>query len=153
MCLASPTLAAERGYLDVWLGDIPAPINGIRNGVVLKNVFAGMAADRAGLKPGQIVTQINGVDIRDSRDGVALLAENEAGEKIRLTVVDTKSGRLRQSYVFATMDAQPTGKFAEIMVVPHAPHRRAAPSSNAPHCTDSGGMRNRPCPAYAAPMQ
>ena len=123
MAAAQPALAAGRGYLGVWFGNLPSSENAARTGVVVKMVFPGMAGDKAGLKAGQIVTQINGIPVQDPRDGVALLAENSAGERVRLTVIDPSAGKPHQSYVFATMGTKPSGEFEEIMIIPKTPRR------------------------------
>ena len=149
MCVIHPALAGGRGYLGVWFGPLPATEQVGRTGVIVKKVFAGMAAEKAGLKPGDIVTQINGVSVLDPKDGVALLAENSAGEKIRLTVVERRGGELRRSTVFATMGARPTDEFAGIMVIPNIP-RRHAPAAARP-CAASAKAGDRPCSADRAP--
>ncbi len=138
MCVVHPALAAGRGYLGVSFGTLPATGNAVQTGVIVKKVFAGMAAQQAGLKPGEIVTQINGVSVPDPKTAVALLAENAAGERIRLTVIDRTGGGLRRSYVFATMGANPTSDFAKIMTAkPMPPPRPLSPSSTARQCAGS----------------
>ena len=138
MCVVYPALAAERGYLGVWFGILPVTENVVQTGVIVKKVFAGMPAQQAGLKPGEIVTQINGVSVPDPKTAVALLAENAAGERIRLTVIDGTGGSPRRSYVFATMGANPTSDFAKIMTAkPMPPPRPLSPSSTARHCVGS----------------
>jgi predicted metalloprotease with PDZ domain len=150
MCVVHPALAAGRGYLGVSFGTLPAKEHVGRTGVIVKKVFAGMAAEKAGLKPGQIITQINGISVRDPQDGVALLAESAAGERIRLTVIDRTSGALRRSYVFATMGSHPTSEFAEIMIIPRTPRRRLPASSAARHCVASAKTGDRPRRASVA---
>jgi hypothetical protein len=85
------------------------------------------AAQLAGLKPGEIITKINGVIARDPNTAVALVSENAAGERIWLTVIDGTGGRNHQSNVFATLAAHPPGRFASIMTAkarpPHGPCR------------------------------
>jgi predicted metalloprotease with PDZ domain len=128
MCVVHPALAAERGYFGASFGALPATEN-VQTGVILKKVFAGMTAQQAGIKPGEIVTQINGVTVPDPKTAVAMLAENAAGERIRLTVIDRTDGGLRQSYVFVTMGANPTSEFAKIMTAKPkpSPHHCKAP--------------------------
>lgn len=143
MCVAHPALAAGRGYLGVWFGDLPATEKVVKTGVILKKVFADMAGQRVGLKPGKIVTQINGISVPDPKTAVALLAENAAGEKVRLTVIDRTGDKLRQSYVFATLGPQPTREFMSIMTAkPMRPPPR--------HCAGSDKARNPPCRADIA---
>ena len=140
ICVAHPALAAGRGYLGVWFGPLPETERTVQTGVVVKKVFAGMAAEQAGLRPGEIVTQINGMSVPDPKTGVALLAENKAGEKVRLTVIDKSGGELHRSDVFATMGAEPTDDFAKIMTAkPLPPARRCA-----------GRMRDASCRGDAA---
>lgn len=131
ICVAHPALAAERGYLGASFANLPAAEKSVHSGVVVKKVFAGMAAEQAGLKPGEIVTQINGIAAPDPRTAVALLAENAAGERIRLTVIDRSGGGLRRAYVFATLGASPTSDFAKIMTAKPLPPPRHLPHAPA----------------------
>jgi hypothetical protein len=115
----------------------------------LSMTFGAVPAEQAGLKPGEIVTEINGISVPDPKTAVALLAENTAGERIRLTVIDRTNGGLRRSYVFATMGANPTGDFAKIMTVKARP-RPVLPSTTSRHCAGSAKTRDRPCRADTA---
>lgn len=131
LCLAggaSAALAGERGYFGASFGNLPAT-GAVHTGVVVKKVFAGMAAERAGLKPGEIVTQIDGVSPRDPRTAVALLAENAAGERVRLTVIDAGEDGLRRATVFVTLGDEPTSDFARIMTAKPLPPPRHVPAS------------------------
>lgn len=144
MCLVHPAHAAERGYLGVSFGNLRTTEKGEQTGVIVEKVFAGMAAQQAGLKPGEIVTQINGVPVPDRKTAVALLAENAAGERIRLTIVDSTGGRFHQSYVFVTMGDHPTSEFAKIMTAKPIPLKRRSPPST---CLSSTKSRDRSCRA------
>lgn len=147
VCAVHPSLAAQRGYLGVWFGSLPATEKGI-TGVIVKKVFAGMAAQQAGLKPGEIVTQINGISVPDPKTGVALLAENAAGQRIRLTVIDRTGDGLRQSHVFVTMGAKPTSDFAKIMTAkPIRAPGHPSPALTARHCGGDAKTQDRPCSA------
>ena len=124
-----PALAAGRGYFGASFGPLP-DTDHVKTGVIVNHLFAGMAAQRAGIRLGEIVTQINGVSAPDPKTAVALLAENAAGERIRLTVIDRSGGGLRRSYVFVTMGASPSGEFAKIMTAkPLPPPRHLQPSA------------------------
>jgi predicted metalloprotease with PDZ domain len=152
VCVVCPALAAERGYLGVSFGTLPTTEKVVRTGVIVKKVFAGMAGQQAGLRPGEMVTQINGVFVPDPKTAVALLAENAAGERIRLTVIDRTGGGLRQSYVFPTMGDRPTSEFAKIMTAkPKPPPRQLSHFSTARDCVSSSGTRDWPCRADIAP--
>ena len=124
MCIVQPAFAAGRGYLGVWFTALPATEKVVQTGVVVKKVFAGSAAQQAGLKPGQIVTKIGGVFVRDPKTAVALLSENSAGERISLTVIDRTGNGPRQFNIVATLAAIPPSGFAAIMTAKPLPPRR-----------------------------
>jgi S1-C subfamily serine protease len=138
MCVVQSASAAERGYLGVWFAILPAKENTVQTGVVVKKVFAGSAAQQAGLKPGEIVTQIDGILVRDPKTAVSVLAESAAGERVSLTVIDRTGGGIRQSNVVATLAANPPIGFAAIMKAkkPMPPPRPLSHSSMA-HATSS----------------
>lgn len=138
LCLigaVQPAFAAERGYLGVWFAARPAGDG--QTGVVVKKVFAGSAAEQAGLKPGEIVTQIDGVPVRDPKTAVALVAENNAGKRVALTVIDRTGGGSRQSRVLATLAASPPDGFAAIMTA--QPPRRPPPPAKLSPKKHGGG--------------
>ncbi len=140
---ANSSLAAGRGYLGVQFGHLPDTEKQVPAGVIVKKVFAGMAAQQAGLKPGEIVTQINGEFVADPPSAVALLARNAAGQKVRLTVIDKTGGALRRSNVVIAMGKSPTEDFAKIMRTPPPCHlsgpsmiRHCAPRAKTRHRSD-----------------
>jgi predicted metalloprotease with PDZ domain len=143
MCVAQPAFAAGRGYLGVWFGILSEKEKAAQTGVTVNKVFAGSAAEQAGLKPGEIVTQINGVFVRDPKTAVGLVAESAAGERIWLTVIDTTGGAVRQFNVFATLAANPPSGFASIMTAKPKPRpRHLSTSSTARHCVGSATTRD-----------
>lgn len=144
MCVVQPAFAAGRGYLGVWFGNLPATEKVVRTGVVVNKVYAGSAAQQAGLKPGEIVTQIDGVSVRDPRTAVALLAENAAGERVSLTVIDRSGGGIRRSHVLARLAASPPSEFAAIMTA------KPMPSPTVRPCVGSARAPDRPCRANVA---
>jgi membrane-associated protease RseP (regulator of RpoE activity) len=130
MCAAQPAFADGRGYLGVWFTDLPTTEKTVKTGVVVKKVFVGSAGEKAGLKPGEIVAQIDGVSVPDPKAAVALLAENPAGERVWLTVIDRTGGGIQQSNIFAILAASPPSGFASIMTAkPKPPPRRLSPRS------------------------
>lgn len=151
MCAVQPAFAAGRGYLGVWFTNLPATERGGQTGVVVNRVFAGSAAQQAGLKPGEIVTRIDGVLVYDPKTAVALVSESTAGERISLTVIDKTSSGIRQSNVVATLAANPPSEFAAIMTAKPAPHTRPLSHlSTARLCIGSASTRDRPCRADIA---
>ena len=121
ICVAQPAFAAGRGYLGVWFANLPATEKSVRTGVVVKKVWAGSAAQQAGLKPGDIVTQIDSIPVRDPNTAVAVIAESAAGERVSLTVIDRTGGGVRQSHVVAILAANPPADFAKIMTAKPLP--------------------------------
>jgi hypothetical protein len=112
--LVSPALGAERGYFGAWFGDLPVSETAVKTGVIVKKVYAGMAAEKAGLKEGEIVTRINGVLAPDPPTAVELLADNAAGEKVRLTVIEKTGGGFRSFNMIAIMGDKPTAEFGKL---------------------------------------
>ena len=139
--LMQPAFAAGRGYLGVWFGPAQA-------GVAVNKVFPGSAAQRAGLKPGQIVAKVDGVAVRDPKTAVSLVSENAAGEKVWLTVIDPRGGEKRPFDVIATLAASPPGEFASIMTAKRLPRSRPATRAgySAAPCgaASSSSARNEP---------
>ena len=146
-CAACPAFAAGRGYLGVWFANLPATERREQAGVVVNKVFADSAAQRAGLKPGEIVTRIDGVSVGDPRTAVSLVSENAAGERVSLTVVDKTGGGMRQFNVVATLSANPPDEFASIMTAKPKPFVRHAASSSTRHCVGTAAARDRFCRA------
>ena len=130
ICVAQPALAAGRGYLGVWFADLPATEKMVPAGVIVNKVFAGSAAQRAGLKPGDIVTKIDGVSVRDPKTAVSLVSESAAGETVSLTVVEKTGGGIHQSNLVATLAAKPPSDFATIMTAKRLPPPRPLPSTS-----------------------
>ena len=123
----------------------------MKTGVVVNKVFADSAAQQAGLKPGEIVTKIDGVFVRDPQIAVDLVSESAAGERVSLTVIDTTGGGIRQSDVFATLAANPPSDFPAIMTAkPKARLRHVPTSSKVSHCVGSASTQDRPCRAGLA---
>ncbi|MBI2524733.1 MAG: PDZ domain-containing protein [Candidatus Rokubacteria bacterium] len=60
---------------------------GASEGAVLREVFPDSAAAVAGLRPGDVVTRINGQSVRSSEEMLAALAHRMRGERSRLAVV------------------------------------------------------------------
>ena len=69
-----------RGWMGVGLGDAQD------GGVIVAEVFADTPAGKAGLKPGDLVTQLNGVAVVDSRSLVRAIGSLPPGEVVKLIV-------------------------------------------------------------------
>ena len=72
-------------------------------GVLITDVFVNGPADKAGLTVGDIITQIDTLKIRDTRDVLDTIAKGRPGDRIKLSGV-----RQRQSFTTeATLDRRP----------------------------------------------
>jgi PDZ domain len=109
--LAMPAaMAAGRGYLGVAFTTLPPNATPVAQGVLIGKVLPGSAAERAGLRAGQIVTHINGVFVTDPKSAVDLVGAHGAGETLSLTVIDTSHG-FNQRTVRATLAANAPAGF------------------------------------------
>ena len=85
--------SVRRGWMGVGVVDIDEELKqkfdlGAFHGVVVTKVFPGSAAGKAGLTPGQIVTSLNGIAVRNSRWWNGLAMRINAGDLVTLQVWD-----------------------------------------------------------------
>ncbi len=66
---------------------------GASNGVVLQIIEPNGPADRAGIKPGDVITQVNGKTVHSGSDLVDPIAETPIGDKIKVVVVHNRQAR------------------------------------------------------------
>ena len=59
-------------------------VYGVKNGVIIRGVQAGMPADKAGLKPGDVITTINGRPVKDGDDLVNDISARKPGSTVQL---------------------------------------------------------------------
>ncbi len=73
--------------IGIRLGDLEQYEPGQRQyGAIVVSVRRGSPADRAGLEPGDIITAIDGIRIRDRNDAELLLSDSMVGQRLRLTI-------------------------------------------------------------------
>jgi serine protease Do len=73
---------------------------GVPHGIYIEDVEPGSPADKAGLKPGDVITEVNGKPVKSGTDLVNPIAATPVGEKVRLKYV-----RDRKAYeVTATVE-------------------------------------------------
>ncbi|HEV2764344.1 MAG TPA: DegQ family serine endoprotease [Pyrinomonadaceae bacterium] len=89
----------RRGYLGIGPQDVTADIAqsiGLRDvrGVIVRNVQPGSAAERAGLRRGDVITSLNGQPVLDSNSFRNRIAGTQPGGEVTLTV--TRDGREQQ---------------------------------------------------------
>jgi serine protease Do len=86
--LISPTHKVTRGSIGIQFKEgLSASVNrvyGFKNGVLVQEVQPGGPADQAGLKPGDILTTVDGRSIKDGDDLVNEIASRRPGSTIRL---------------------------------------------------------------------
>ena len=59
-------------------------IYGVKNGVIISSVAAGLPADKAGLKAGDIITSIDGRPVKDGDDLVNQITARKPGSTVRI---------------------------------------------------------------------
>jgi serine protease Do len=86
--LISPSHKVVRGSIGIqFRNGLSGAVNrvyGFKNGVLVQQVQPGGPADKAGLKPGDIITTIDGRTIKDGDDLVNEIASRRPGSTIRL---------------------------------------------------------------------
>jgi putative serine protease PepD len=75
--------AVERAYLG--LESLPVTPAG-RTGALVLSVVPGGPAERGGLRPGEIITSIDGTEVRKPADIAAAIADNKPGDEVRVVV-------------------------------------------------------------------
>jgi len=58
-----------------------------RRGAIISEVFKGDPADMAGLRPGDVVTAINGKKIKDTHELLLLIASFHVGDRVSISVI------------------------------------------------------------------
>ncbi len=81
-----------RGWLGISVQDITEDIAKNmklkdRSGALISDVFKGDPADKAGLKSGDIVTEINGKKIKDTHELLMMIAAFRVGETIKIKIL------------------------------------------------------------------
>ena len=86
--LISPSHKVTRGSIGIQFRQgLPSAVNrvyGFKNGVLVQEVQPGGPAEKGGLKPGDIITAIDGRSIKDGDDLVNEIASRRPGSSIRL---------------------------------------------------------------------
>jgi serine protease Do len=114
--LISPSHKVTRGSIGItFRPGLPSVVNrvyGFKNGVLVNEVQPGGPAEKAGLKAGDIITQIDGRSVKDGDDLVNEIASRRPGSTIRLGYLrdgkqaDTTVTIGDRDKVFADMGAQ-----------------------------------------------
>jgi hypothetical protein len=78
-----------------------------RGGAEIAAVLDDSPADKARIKPGEVVSAIDGVSIQSARQASDLVRRHAAGDRITLTLYDITKGEVRPRDVSLTFDAAP----------------------------------------------
>ncbi len=81
-----------RGWLGVSIQDISENIaRGLkykgRNGALISEVFPGDPADKAGIKAGDIIVEVNGKGVQNTHDLLMIVASFHVGDKVKVKVI------------------------------------------------------------------
>jgi serine protease Do len=86
--LIGPSHKVVRGSIGIQFREgLPGAVNriyGFKNGVLVQAIQPGQPADKAGIKPGDIITSIDGRPVKDGDDLVNEIASRKPGSTIRL---------------------------------------------------------------------
>ncbi len=72
-----------------------AKANGVPQGVVIEDVVSGGPAEKAGIRPGDILTKVNGTPIREFKVLTDTMKKQKIGDKITLEAYNTKTKKTR----------------------------------------------------------
>lgn len=86
--LIGPTHKVTRGSIGIsFQPNLPSAVGrvyGFKSGVLINTVAPGQPADKAGLKPGDIIISIDGKNIKDGDELVAEIANRKIGSSVRI---------------------------------------------------------------------
>jgi len=92
-----------RGWLGLEVQNLSGPLGpaiglGQVGGVLVERLVTGGPSDRAGIRPGDVITGINGLQIIDAREAVDVISSFEPGTHIDLSIIrDGKTINIRTS--------------------------------------------------------
>ena len=83
-------LEVNRGYLGANVLDIGEDLGGyfgVREGVLVTEVLEGGAGQKAGLRPGDVITAVDGKKVADRKELIEALQRKEEGEDVEVAVI------------------------------------------------------------------
>jgi serine protease Do len=84
-----PVDESKKGYLGISGINVTDEVHemyGLPYGVYIAQVYAGTAAERAGLKKGDIITHVDGAAIHSGKELVTLIGDSSPGDVLTMTV-------------------------------------------------------------------
>jgi serine protease Do len=94
--LIAPPHKVQRGYLGVALAELPEPHRQrlkLTSGIVVMDVIRNEAADRAGVRPGDIIVRFNGQEVNSVEQLRRWIMETAPGTEVLLEIARDESGR------------------------------------------------------------
>lgn len=112
----------RRGRLGLQMADVTADIQGkLRlpslNGALIAAVESGSPADRAGLRPGDVITEMNGRPVRGPAELRARLGLTPVGDEVEMNVV-RESGAQRLRARIAAPNTASSGEAQAVALLP-----------------------------------
>ena len=101
--------ADKMGYLGITCQDVTEEISkqyDMPVGIYLKSVVSGCAADKAGLKKGDIITRFDGIGVSSYDSLRDRLQYYEAGETVEVTVMTSEDGEYVEKVVTVTLNTR-----------------------------------------------
>ncbi|HWM60665.1 MAG TPA: PDZ domain-containing protein, partial [Rhizomicrobium sp.] len=78
-----------------------------RGGALVLAVLDDSPADRAGIKPGEVLAAIDGTQIASARQASDMVRSHRVGDRVVLTLYDVTKGEVKPATVSLTFDAAP----------------------------------------------
>jgi serine protease Do len=99
---------ADRGYLGITCANINSEAAKQYNmpvGVYVRSVVAGAAADQAGVRAGDVITELDGRTVATYEDLTGALAYYKSGETVEMTISRSRNGAYKEKTVRVTLSS------------------------------------------------
>lgn len=117
MSVASPIIeklinhetVAQTAYLGIMGGNVSSDIANVYNmpeGVYIREVIAGSAAEKAGLRQGDIITSLDGTKLSTMSELQSLLCAYKEGDKVEVKISRLSEGGYQETTVEVTLGGQ-----------------------------------------------
>ena len=136
----------EKGYLGVHIQTVTSSIAQAYNwpvGVYIAEVDEGLAADKAGIEIGDIITRVNSVTVTTSTDLKTAISSYRAGTKITVTVQRIVDNKFEEMDIEVVLGNEPDEDEAEQPAKPADPGE-AAPEEGTPEEPDEDAPKASP---------
>jgi serine protease DegS/serine protease DegQ len=101
------TGSVRRGWLGAQLGDLPLTLQAdnstMRQGIQVREITPGGPAWSAGIRPGDVVLSIDGIEVNDARELMLMISQRPPGERVEFRL--ERDGESFETY--ATLIQQP----------------------------------------------